>query len=232
MIVGLLTLVIAMPFVMACFLVLGSALLFQDTWIKCSEQNSVTYRFLRRVNGVRERIGRPPLWLVPDSEPELLMAQHADEMFEEVQQALNSSPVSADRKSALRQQTRQVQRNIVESLWKWHRLRRYRSRLQTSPLPASRNVAEEAQAMEEKLLQATQESLKVLQSLPVSLAILDLARGNRHADQMLADLREANQRIRDLADSYEAVHLGSADLHEWSGNNRERAHERVHAGRL
>ncbi len=210
------------PMLVACFLILVLELMFQDTWIVCDEQNSFTYRFLSGINAMRESIGKSPIWLVPAEEPESAMAQYAGEMFCEVQHALRTSPISSGKKAALGRQARQVQKNIVESLWKLSRLRRYRARIGNSPWPASHEVEQETNELESRLMRATQESLDVLQSLPVTLAILDLAREDRRADDLLVDLREASERIRDLAEGYEAVRKGFLDLHDPTARSRAR----------
>ncbi len=52
--VEIVTAMFVVPAALACVAILATELLFQDTWIPCSEQDSALYRWLRGLNRARD----------------------------------------------------------------------------------------------------------------------------------------------------------------------------------
>jgi hypothetical protein len=154
---------------------------------------------LRRSKGIR------PLRVIPYIDDahrsEIDLLERADRLAREVHEALQRSPVSAERKAAFERQAREVPDNVNRALWNLVRLRRLSASIDPRSDPENQN-RQAISNLENKTLTEMTQSVELLASLSVSLIQVELARGERSADRLLADLDESNQRLADLSSAY------------------------------
>ncbi len=160
---------------------------------------SAIFNPIRRSKGIR------PLRVIPfiddKHRSEIDLLERADRLAREVHDALQHSPVSASRKSDVERQAREVPDNVTQALWHLARLRRLSASInpQSDPTDQKRQAISE---LENKLLSEMTQSVERLASLSVSLIQVELTRGDRSADRLLADLDESNKRLADLSSAY------------------------------
>jgi len=154
---------------------------------------------LRRARGIR------PLRVIPfiddTHRSEIDLLERADRLAREVHDGLQHSPVSPERKAAFERQAREVPDNINQALWNLARLRRLSASIDSQSDPANQN-RQAISDLESKTLSEMTSSVELLASLSVSLVQVELARGDRSADRLLADLDESNKRLADLSSAY------------------------------
>jgi hypothetical protein len=160
---------------------------------------SAIFNPIRRSKGIR------PLRVIPfiddEHRSEIDLLERADRLAREVHDALQHSPVSANRKADFDQQARAVPDNVNQALWKLARLRRLYTSIDPRSDPANQN-RQAINDLENKLLSEMTQSVELLAALPVSLIQVELARGDRSTDRLLADLDESNKRLADLSSAY------------------------------
>jgi hypothetical protein len=132
---------------------------------------------------------------------EIDLLERADRLAREVHETLQRSPVSAEKKAAFERQAREVPDNVNQALWNLARLRRLYASIDPQSDPANQNRQAISDLENKTLLEMTQ-SVELLASLSVSLIQVELARGDRSADRLLADLDESNKRLVDLSSAY------------------------------
>jgi hypothetical protein len=154
---------------------------------------------IRRAKGIR------PLRVIPyiddTHRSEIDLLERADRLAREVHEALRRSPVPAERKAAFERQAREVPDNVNRALWNLARLRRLSASIDPSSDPALQNH-QAIGDLENKTLAEMTRSVELLASLSVSLLQVELARGDRSSDRLLADLDESNKRLVDLSSAY------------------------------
>ncbi len=160
---------------------------------------AVIFNPIRRSKGIR------PLRVIPFIDDahhnEIDLLERADRLAREVHETLQRSSISAERKAAFERQAREVPDNINQALWNLARLRRLYASIDTQSDPANLNRQAISDLENKTLLEMTQ-SVELLASLSVSLIQVELARGDRSADRLLADLDESNKRLVDLSSAY------------------------------
>lgn len=122
----------------------------------------------------------------------------------EVEDTLKKSPIAPEKKMLLMKQAAEIPDNVVQVIGKLEQLRRI-SRLAKS----DGDVQREALDLEAQLRVAAEGSVELLASVPLSLIRLELAHRDTGIDGIVAGLRESNRRMRDLAEAYDEVRLGS-----------------------
>jgi hypothetical protein len=122
----------------------------------------------------------------------------------EVEDTLKKSPITSEKKVLLMKQAAEIPDNVVQVTGKLEQLRRI-SRLAKS----DGDVQREALDLEAQLHAAAEDSVELLASVPLSLIRLELAHRDTGIDGIVAGLRESNRRMRDLAEAYDEVRLGS-----------------------
>jgi len=129
---------------------------------------------------------------------------HARRLVTETKDILASSSLAPKQRAELLRQLNQVPENIIRALGKLQRLRRVKEIAKSSG--HARAVLDEIAHLEAQILAGLRNAYQTLLAAPVTLMKLDLARGDRDLQHIIAELGEANQRLRDLAESYEALH--------------------------
>lgn len=160
-----------------------------------------TWRGLLRplVNPLLQRLGLNPLWLAPSNGPEIghiraLLNQTAS-LLSALREALrNSHQLPAEQSRAMAQQALESCDNMVDLSWSLHRIRR----LQVILPAASADSHKELDSMAQHLLSEMEGAVKLLEQMPVSVLRLELEGGEDDSAQLLDDLQESNQRMRDL----------------------------------
>ena len=142
----------------------------------------------------------------PQGEHAMSEAQYAKDarrLVTEIQGILASSPLPPEQRAELLCQLNQVPQNITHALGKLGRLRRVKQIAQRSDHAGA--VLQELAHLEAQIVAELRSAHQTLLAAPVALMKLDLARGDRDLQRIIAALDEANQRLRDLAESYEAL---------------------------
>jgi hypothetical protein len=121
----------------------------------------------------------------------------------EIQGMLSSSPLPPEQRAELLRQLNQVPQNIARALGKLQRLRRVKKIAQRTEHAGT--VLQELAHLEAQIVAELRSAHQTLLAAPVALMKLDLARSDRDLRRIVAALDEANQRLRDLAESYEAL---------------------------
>jgi hypothetical protein len=129
---------------------------------------------------------------------------HARRLVTETKDILASSSLAPKQRAELLRQLNQVPENIIRALGKLQRLRRVKKIAKSSGHAGA--VRDEIAHLEAQILAGLRNAHQTLLAAPVTLMKLDLARGDRDLQHIIAELGEANQRLRDLAESYEALH--------------------------
>jgi hypothetical protein len=169
----------------------------QDNW--GASLYAAVFNPIRRSRGIR------PLRVIPYSDDahrgEIDLLERADRLAREVHEALKHSPVSPERKAAFERQARDVPENVNRALWNLARLRRLSNSIDPQSDPENQH-RQAISDLENKTLAEMAQSVELLASLSVSLIQVELARGDRSADRLLADLDESNKRLADLSSAY------------------------------
>ena len=161
--------------------------------------------YAKLFNPIRRAKGIRPLRVIPYIDKahrgEIDLLERADRLAREVHEALSRGPVAAERKAAFDRQAREVPDNVNRALWNLARLRRLSASIDPSSDPAQQN-RQAISDLENKTLAEMTRSVELLASLSVSLIQVELARGDRSFDRLLADLDESNKRLVDLSSAY------------------------------
>ncbi len=156
-------------------------------------------------NPIRRSKGIRPLRVIPYIDDahrsEIDLLERADRLAREVHEALKHSPVSSERKADFERQAREVPDNVNRALWNLARLRRLSVSIDSRSDPENQH-RQAISDLENKTLVEMTQSVDLLASLSVSLIQVELARGERSADRLLADLDESNKRLADLLSAY------------------------------
>jgi hypothetical protein len=164
-------------------------------------------------NPIRRSKGIRPLRVIPFVDDahrsEIDLLERADRLAREVHETLQRSPVSAEKKAAFERQAREVPDNVNQALWNLARLRRLYTSLDSQSDPANQH-RQAISDLENKILLEMTQSVDLLASLSVSLIQVELARGDRSTDRLLADLDESNKRLVDLSSAQAEIKQLSA----------------------
>ncbi len=160
------------------------------------------------VNPLRKKLGLLPVTVLPEGEDMARVHQWMEQVRELSQQTRDAlqynTHIPGDRQRELREQLQSLPENLVMLAWKLARLYRLRQALEGSP----ENLVE-VNSMINTVLGEMEHSVRVLQSIPVSLLKLELADGEPVVENLLDDMRETNRRMRDLAEAYRRVNENS-----------------------
>ncbi len=156
-------------------------------------------------NPIRRSKGIRPLRVIPYLDDahrsEIDLLERADRLAREVHETLKHNPVSPERKTAFERQAREVPDNVNRALWNLARLRRLSASVDPRSDPENQHQ-QTINDLENKTLAEMAQSVELLASLSVSLIQVELARGDRSVDRLLADLDESNKRLADLSSAY------------------------------
>ncbi|GIV83119.1 MAG: hypothetical protein KatS3mg052_0126 [Candidatus Roseilinea sp.] len=140
---------------------------------------------------------------LPARMPEGQYAADAVRLVDEIRDALKSCPIPYEQKTALLRQVRDVAGNVNRAVGKLNRLRRIKKIAKRSEEAA--HVLSEIEVMERSIVGELRRTHETLLAVPVTLMKVDVARGERNFDRIIAELGEANRRLNDLAESYREV---------------------------
>jgi hypothetical protein len=181
--------------------------------VRAQQNNPGAALYASIFNPIRRSKGIRPLRVVPfiddEHRNEVDLLERADRLAREVHDGLQHSPVSPERKAAFERQAREVSDNINQALWNLARLRRLYASIDAQSDPANQN-RQAISDLENKTSSEMTQSVELLASLSVSLVQVELARGDRSADRLLADLDESNKRLADLSSAYAESKQSSA----------------------
>ena len=157
-------------------------------------------------NPARRLLGLSSFRIIPDGlEPaERAIIERADRLLDEIRSTLQDSPISPAKKASLARRAGELPENLARALWKLARLRRISESVDVQ-LERGRQDRADLAEMQDRLLADMTNSLQVLASISVSLLKVELARNDLAVDRLLADLDEANQRLRDMSASYTEI---------------------------
>jgi hypothetical protein len=192
-----------------------------DAYIRSEHPQGLEAIRLAVVNPIRARLGKPPIWLVPDvyyDLDDLELLKRANQLLVETQEALKQSAMSPAKKSLIDGQVHQILANMTGALWELARLRRI-SQAMGRNLGGSQNYQDVTQ-MQSQLRAAMRRSLQTLSALPVSLMKVELTRGDIGADRLSANLVETNAQLKDLSEGYYEISALKANHHLPSGIGR------------
>jgi hypothetical protein len=127
-------------------------------------------------------------------------------LAEEVADLLKTSPISAQQKADLREQTRRVPENTLRAVSKLQRLHRLKdiARRHSDEDYAAR-IVREIEELEAGLQAQLKHMRRTLLDISVALMRVDLARDDYSLDRLMRELSATNQRLNDLADGYADV---------------------------
>ncbi len=182
---------------------------FNDNVLVASdEQGGFTARRIALINRLRTALNKPPLLQTPRarvSYEERQMVKQASQLAVQILKALPSSPVPESERGPLRQQAVDVPGNMAQALWRLSNLRRVRNTLDLRT-PEGRANRDEADRLDQQMVAEMQRALATLSGTPVNLMKLEMAKAERPAQRLLADLNEANSQLRDLSSAYQELH--------------------------
>ena len=115
--------------------------------------------------------------------------------------ALKNAPLSRYRREAVQRQSSEVLPNVLKCVQRLVRLASLKELARGSSTDAASQVLSDIRSIESPLRAEISRSLDVLASIPVSLVKVEVAGDEAVLGQLLADLAESNQRLRDLADA-------------------------------
>jgi hypothetical protein len=134
-----------------------------------------------------------------DEPTERIMKRHAQQLAAEICEALDyNQRIPTEKKSYLKEQTRQLADHALASLEKVTRIQRRKTIV---------NVVrrEELEQLERRLLAEIKRSLEILEDALVSIITVDVVGGNSRIDRLVGDLYESNARLRDIAEAHQEI---------------------------
>jgi len=144
----------------------------------------------------------------PAGMSEAQYAEDARRLVEEIRGALAGSAFSTAQRAELLRQLSRLPENVNRALHKLQRLRRVKRIAKRSEGAGA--VLQDILQMEEQIIAELRSAHQTLLAMPVALMKLDLARGDRDFERMIASLDESNRRLHDLAESYEELRARQA----------------------
>lgn len=147
---------------------------------------------------------------LPHKMPENQYAYDAGKLVNEIKATVKTCPMSAEQKSSLLRQVKDVPDNTAKALWKLYRLRKLKKMVKQSEY--SENSAEllsDIKSMERNVIAELQRMRETLLPIPLALMKVDSARSERSLERIVAELSETNLRLNDLAAGYDEVRTAS-----------------------
>lgn len=143
---------------------------------------------------------------VPAKMPESQYVDDARKLVNEIKETLKTSPLDNEQRAAVLRQVRNVPDNVLKAVHKLYRLRRLKKIAKRSEDAANADdVLSDIKDMERQIQTELRRTHETLLSVPVSLMKVDTARGDRNLDRVISELSATNQRLNDIATSYDEV---------------------------
>lgn len=141
---------------------------------------------------------------VPRKLPESQYARDAEKLIEQIREALGTSSISAEQRSAVEAQVSQVPRNLALALQRLHRIRKVKKIAKRSPDTQNLDaILDDVREMERRVQDELSRMHETLLSVPVSLLKIDVARNGRSIERIVEDLSDMNNRLGDVAETYD-----------------------------
>lgn len=161
------------------------------------------------VNPLRRGFGLPPVCVLPlgpDGETVRHWMIQAQALVRQSRDTLSHLvPVSPSGKAELRRQMDNVLENLEALSWKLARLRDLQQALLDNP-----DYQREVGRMAAELLREMESAFHALQGIPVALLKLELAEEQPEVEKLAEEMRESNQRMRDLIQAHQRVYQDHA----------------------
>jgi anion-transporting ArsA/GET3 family ATPase len=140
---------------------------------------------------------------VPPKMPESQYVSDARKLVDEIKETLKTSPLDGEQRAAVLRQVRDVPDNVTKAVRKLHRLRRLKKIAKRSEDMDTDTVLSDIKEMERRIQAELRRTHEMLLSVPISLMKVDTARGDRNLDRIVTELSATNQRLNDIASTYE-----------------------------
>ena len=136
--------------------------------------------------------------------PESHYANDARKLVQEINETLKTSPLSAEQKSEVQRQIKDVPANVNKALNKLQRLRRLKKiAKRNEDASNSATVISDIKVMEQKIRDELLKTHEELLAMPITLMKVDTARGSRDLDRIIESLSDTSSRLNDLASGYD-----------------------------
>jgi hypothetical protein len=140
---------------------------------------------------------------VPPKMPESQYVTDARKLVNEIKETLKTSPLDGEQRAAVLRQVRDVPDNVAKAVHKLHRLRRLKKIAKRAEDVDTVVVLSDIKEMEQRIQSELRHTHETLLSVPVSLMKVDTARSDRNLDRIVTELSATNQRLNDIAASYD-----------------------------
>jgi cell division protein FtsL len=140
---------------------------------------------------------------VPPKMPESQYVTDAGKLVNEIKETLKTSPLDNEQRAAVLRQVRDVPDNVAKAVQKLHRLRRLKKIAKRAEDVDTDVVLSDIKEMERRIQTELRHTHETLLSVPVSLMKVDTARSDRNLDRIVTELSATNQRLNDIASTYD-----------------------------
>jgi len=140
---------------------------------------------------------------VPPKMPESQYVSDAHKLVNEIKETLKTSPLDNEQRAAVLRQVRDVPDNVAKAVQKLHRLRRLKKIAKRTEDVDTDVVLSDIKEMERRIQTELRHTHETLLSVPVSLMKVDTARSDRNLDRIVTELSATNQRLNDIASTYD-----------------------------
>lgn len=143
---------------------------------------------------------------VPRRLPESQYARDADNLLRQIRDALSTSSISPEQRSAVETQIGQVPRNLALALQRLQRIRTVKKIAKRSPDTQNLDaIMDDVREMEKRVQDELSRMHETLLTVPVSLLKIDVARNGRSIERIVEDLSDMNNRLGDVAETYDEL---------------------------
>lgn len=140
---------------------------------------------------------------VPPKMPESQYVTDARKLVDEIKETLKTSPLDNEQRAAVLRQVRDVPDNVAKAVQKLHQLRRLKKIAKRAEDTDTEVVLNDIKEMEQRIQSELRHTHETLLSVPVSLMKVDTARSDRNLDRVVTELSATNQRLNDIASTYD-----------------------------
>jgi hypothetical protein len=185
------------------------AFFYEGLLLLSRDEDLMTRDLIGGVNLLRERLGQPPIWPVPEDVPEKEMVRVASDWLLYVQKELDKHRPRRGRaesnKATLKRLARRLAANMVEALWSIQRSREIRERIARMNLPGSEDRIRRMQQIEQRDVQRMQHSFDSLVTLAMRLVELGSKMNDDDVARLLEEFRETAKQIEEDTQALDEV---------------------------
>ena len=147
--------------------------------------------------------GGHPLWIIPkDKQESSQQTKMSNSTYLSILDNLKYTPVSNAKKQIFKSQCYQILTNINKAIWKLHRTEQLRSII-NSNRTYNESRTNEVTRLVEKITQEINKSLDVLSLSATNLLKVEVSHGDLLFDQLLRNLNESNNRLKNISSVYQ-----------------------------